>query len=54
MSPRCVINITTVKQISQLNYILFIVYNYMFRLISGHPYVHNWPLKHNEEEIHTM
>jgi hypothetical protein len=24
----------------------------MFRPISGHPRVHNWRLKHTEEEIH--
>jgi len=26
----------------------------MFRPISGHPKVHNWSLKHIEEDIHFM
>jgi hypothetical protein len=36
---------------SQHNHIPFIIQNYMFRPISGHPQVHNLCLKHTEEGI---
>jgi hypothetical protein len=33
------------------NSVLFIIYNYMFRPISGHPQVQNWSLKRIKEAL---
>jgi hypothetical protein len=39
------------KCIPRQNWILFVIYNYMFRPISGNPQVNYWSLKHIEENI---
>lgn len=51
----CVVYSKDVKSISvQTQQILFIINSFIFQPISCHPQVHNWPLKHNDEEIYFM
>ena len=42
------------RYLSKHNEILFMTYNYMFRLIPGHRQVQSWSFKHIEGEIHIM
>jgi hypothetical protein len=42
------------KYISNHNYVLFIIQNYKFGPVCGHPQVQNWPLKITEEEVYIM